>query len=109
MADNDHHTDMRPPDVDEDIRHPTFELYRHTILRGANLGSTVSMLVAPPYLFYKGVRTPMELLRRTAGITAKGMVRGLHSILQYCHLPLWLVWNLLTRPVCCGVNLWCGI
>ena len=52
------------------------ELYRHTILRGANLGSVVSLLVAPPYLWFRGVRDPKEFLMRTGSITAKGMVRG---------------------------------
>lgn len=65
-------------DIDEHIPHPTLELYRHTALRGANLGSVVSLFVAPPYLFYKGVRSPMEMLRRTASITAKGMVTNCH-------------------------------
>ena len=61
-------------DVNEDIPHATLELYRHTILRGANLGSVLSLVVAPPYLLYKGVRSPMELLRRLGVITARGMV-----------------------------------
>ena len=63
------------PDMDEDIPHPYMELYRHTILRGANLGSVLSLMLAPPYLIYKGVwRQPMEFLKRTGSITAKGMV-----------------------------------
>lgn len=65
-----------PPDTDEDIPHPYMELYRHTILRGANLGSVLSLVLAPPYLIYKGVwRQPAEFIRRTGSITAKGMVR----------------------------------
>ncbi len=63
-------------DPDEDIPHPTFELYCHTLMRGANLGSVVSLIVAPPYLMYRGVRAPMELLRRIGVITARGMVGG---------------------------------
>lgn len=62
-------------DPEENIPYPTAELYRHTILRGANLGSVLSLVLAPPYLIYKGVwRQPMEFLRRTGSITAKGMV-----------------------------------
>ena len=61
-------------DADEIISHPTLELYRHTLLRGANLGSFVALLVGPPVLFLRGVRQPSEMLRRTASICAKGMV-----------------------------------
>ena len=61
-------------DDDEKIVHPALELYRHTALRGANLGAVVSLVLAPPYLLFKGVRSPMELLRRTGSITAKGTV-----------------------------------
>ena len=61
-------------DPNEDIPHAYLELYRHTFLRGANLGSVVSLIVAPPYLLYRGVRAPMELLRRVGVITARGMV-----------------------------------
>ena len=60
-------------DMDE-IPHPTMELYRHTILRGANLGSVVSLIIGPPYLYYKGVRSPGEFIRRLGSFTAKGMV-----------------------------------
>ena len=61
-------------DDDEKIAHPTLELYRHTALRGANVGSLVSLALAPPYLLFKSIRSPMELLRRTGSITAKGTV-----------------------------------
>lgn len=72
------------PEVDENIPYPTVELYRHTILRGANLGSVLSLILAPPYLAYKGVwRQPMEFLRRTGSITAKGMV-GAMSLARRC-------------------------
>ena len=59
---------------DERISYPTLELYRHTILRGANLGSVVSLIGGPIYLLIRGVRSPKELLRRTGSITAKGTV-----------------------------------
>lgn len=67
-----------PPsdDPSESIPHPYAELYRHTILRGANLGSVLSLVLAPPYLWFKGVRSPGEFVKRTGSITAKGMVRG---------------------------------
>lgn len=60
-------------DMDEDIPHPMFELYRHTILRGANLGSVVTLILGPPYLLYKRV-WGMEFLRRMGSICAKGTV-----------------------------------
>ena len=64
-------------DDEEKIGHPTLELYRHTMLRGANLGAVLSLALAPPYLLIRGVRCPMELLRRTGSITAKGTVSTL--------------------------------
>lgn len=62
-------------DADEVIPHPTMELYRHTLLRGANLGSVLALIVGPPVLFFRGVRKPGEMLRRMASICAKGVVR----------------------------------
>lgn len=62
-------------DTDESIPYPTLELYRHTVLRGANMGSFLALVVAPPVLFIRGVRSPAEMLRRVANICAKGMVR----------------------------------
>ncbi len=62
------------PDADENISHPSLELYRHTILRGANMGSFLALVVGPPVLFFRGVRSPAEMMRRMAGICAKGMV-----------------------------------
>lgn len=64
-----------PVPDDENIPYPTLELYRHTIMRGANLGSVLSLIIAPPYLLLKGVRCPREFMKRTGSITAKGMVK----------------------------------
>ena len=61
-------------DADEDIAHPTYEVYRHTLLRGANLGAFLSLAVGPPVLFIRGVRQPSEILRRLAGVCVKGVV-----------------------------------
>ena len=61
-------------DPDEDIPHPTFELYRHTLLRGANLGGFLSLVLGPPVLFFRGVRRPSEMLSRLGGVCAKGVV-----------------------------------
>ncbi len=61
-------------DDDEKIAHPSLELYRHTMLRGANMGALLSLALAPPYLLYKGVRAPLEFSRRTGSIVAKGTV-----------------------------------
>ena len=66
-------------DTSEDIPHAYMELYRHTSLRGANLGAVLSLVLAPPYLLYKGVRRPGELLRRVGVITARGMVSIVHT------------------------------
>ena len=65
---------------DEEIAHPSMELYRHTTLRGANLGAVISLVAAPPYLLFRGVRCPRELLRRTGSITAKGTVSRQQAI-----------------------------
>ena len=61
-------------DADEDIPHPTFEVYRHTLLRGANLGGFLSLVLGPPVLFFRGVRRPSEMLTRLAGVCVKGVV-----------------------------------
>jgi hypothetical protein len=61
-------------DADEDIPHPTFEVYRHTLLRGANLGGVLSLVLGPPVLFVRGVRKPSEMLARLAGVCVKGVV-----------------------------------
>ena len=70
-------TSSEEPDADENISHPSLELYRHTILRGANMGSFLALVVGPPVLLLRGVRSPAEMLRRMAGICAKGMVSAL--------------------------------
>ena len=61
-------------DTDEDIPHPTFEVYRHTLMRGANLGAFLSLVMGPPVLFMRGVRQPSEMLPRLAGVCVKGVV-----------------------------------
>ena len=67
-------------DADEDIPHPTLEVYRHTLLRGANLGAVLSLAFGPPVLFIRGVRQPSEIFRRLAGVCVKGVVS---DMLQY--------------------------
>jgi len=73
-----------PPAIDPDeiIPHPTLELYRHTVLRGANMGTFLALIVSPPVLLLRGVRRPADLLRRVAGICAKGAV----SIVYFMYL-----------------------
>ena len=61
-------------DADEDIPHPTFEVYRHTLMRGANLGAVLSLALGPPVLFLRGVRQPSEMFHRLAGVCVKGVV-----------------------------------
>ena len=61
-------------DTEEDIAHPSLELYRHTMLRGANAGSFLAMVFAPPVLYARGVRDPREILYRTARVSVYGVV-----------------------------------
>ena len=74
--------DMPPPkepkfkieDTDEEIPHYTFELYRHTMLRGANMGSLIAILATPPVQYFRGVRQPRELMYSTAKVSLYGVV-----------------------------------
>ena len=61
-------------DADENIPHPKLEVYRHTLLRGANMGAVLSLVFGPPVLFVRGVRQPSEMFRRLAGVCVKGVV-----------------------------------
>lgn len=61
-------------DENENIPHPTLELYRHTILRGASVGSLLTLLVGTPVLLSRGVKQPTELLRRISSACVKGVV-----------------------------------
>ena len=61
-------------DADEEIAHPTLEVYRHTLLRGANMGAFLTLALGPPVLFFRGVRKPSEMLRRLGGACVKGVV-----------------------------------
>ena len=70
-------------DPDEDIPHPYLELYRHTLLRGANMGSVLALLLGPPVLLYRGVRQPAEFLRRLGSICTKGVVSSYSTCLQF--------------------------
>lgn len=70
-------------DADEDIPHPTYEVYRHTLLRGANMGAFLTLAVGPPVLFFRGVRQPSEMFRRLAGVCVKGVVSDVHLFYGY--------------------------
>ena len=61
-------------DTDEEIPHYTFELYRHTTLRGANMGSLIALLVVPPVQYFRGVRQSRELMYSTARASLYGVV-----------------------------------
>ena len=63
-----------PDTTDDSIPHPYFELYRHTMLRGANSGSLLTILFAPPILYFRGRRQPREIVYRTAKASVYGMV-----------------------------------
>ena len=63
-----------PDTVDEDIPHPYMELYRHTLLRGANTGSLLAILLAPPIMYFRGTRKPRELMYGTGKAAAYGTV-----------------------------------
>ena len=62
----------------ESILHPTLELYRHTLMRGANVGSFLFILLGTPVLFYKGIRKPAELLGRLVRVNTYGVVSFIH-------------------------------
>ena len=61
-------------DDEEKIAYPTLELWRHTLLRGANMGSVCSIVLGVPVLLIRGVRQPVTLLRRLANISPYGVV-----------------------------------
>ena len=61
-------------DDDEKIPHYTFELYRHTILRGANVASLAVLMFGPVVLLFRGVRRPTEMVRRLAAASPKAVV-----------------------------------
>ena len=63
-----------PDDVEESIPHPYLELYRHTMMRGANAGSLLPILFAPPILYFRGIRKPGEILYKTARASMYGVV-----------------------------------
>ena len=67
-------------DADEDIPHPTLELYRHTLLRGANMGAFLTLAFGPPVLFFRGVRKPSDMLRRLGVACVKGVVSIAHKL-----------------------------
>ncbi|CAI7991640.1 hypothetical protein GBAR_LOCUS791 [Geodia barretti] len=62
---------------DEVISYPKAELWRHCLLRGANLGSFVSIIFGTPVLLYKGVRQPITLLQRLSRISTYGVGCGM--------------------------------
>ena len=68
---------------DEVLSYPKAELWRHCLLRGANLGSFVSIIFGTPVLLYKGVRQPITLLQRLSRISTYGVVCA-----EYLHLLL---------------------
>ena len=79
-----------PAEEDEEkIPHPTYELYRHTMIRGANAGSLLTLVFGIPVLLYRGVRQPAEMVRRLASASTKGVVsRSGNEILQ----SPWTLW-----------------
>lgn len=65
---------------EEKIPHATAEVYRHTLLRGANVGSLFALVFGVPVLFFRGVRQPAEMMRRLAAATTKGVVRTIEYL-----------------------------
>ena len=61
-------------ETEEKIPHPYYELYRHCLLRGANTGSLLALLLGPPILYARGTRQPREILYRTARASIYGVV-----------------------------------
>ena len=72
-------------DEEEKIAHPSLELWRHTLLRGANLGSFCTIVFGVPTLLFRGVRQPGALLRRLAGISPYGVVSSSFFLSFFCY------------------------
>ena len=73
---------------DEIITYPTLELWRHCLLRGANLGSFATILFGTPVLLYKGVRQPSVFLQRLSRISTYGVVRK-YTMYMFWICVLW--------------------
>ena len=67
-------------DEDEKIAYPLGEVYRHTMLRGAGLGSFAATVVGTPFLLYRGARGVL-LFKRLGKISLLGTV----SHWPYCY------------------------
>lgn len=48
---------------EENIAYPLAEVYRHTLLRGAGIGSLVATVIGVPFLLYRGARG-VQLFKR---------------------------------------------
>lgn len=72
-------TAIKSTDPNENIPHPTYELYRHTLLRGANAGSLIALMFTPPVLLFRGTRDPRAILYRTGRASIYGVVSHVYS------------------------------
>ena len=61
----------------EQIPHATFELYEHTVMKGAQAGAILPMIFSPPVLYALNRKTITwnEMLLRTAKYSMRGSVR----------------------------------
>ena len=60
----------------EQIPHATFELYEHTVMKGAQAGAILPMVFSPPVLYALNRKiTWNEVLLRTAKYSLRGSVR----------------------------------
>ena len=58
---------------DENIAYPLAEVYRHTMLRGAGLGSLAATVFGAPFLLYRGARGVL-LFKRLGKVSLFGTV-----------------------------------
>ena len=64
----------------EQIPHATFELYEHTVVKGAQAGAILPMMFSPPILYALNRKiTWNEVLLRTAKYSLRGSVRNYYS------------------------------
>ena len=59
--------------ADEKIAFPLGEVYRHTMLRGAGLGSLAATVFGTPFLLYRGARG-VQLFKRLGKVSLFGTV-----------------------------------
>eukprot|EP00731_Ephydatia_muelleri_P025999 Em0018g99a len=72
---------------DENIAYPLAEVYRHTMLRGAGLGSLAATVFGAPFLLYRGARGVL-LFKRLGKVSLFGTGAGASGIAVKTYLRL---------------------